>query len=809
MKKMAAVFAILLSSIAFATPDVLLKITGTIVENETPVSYATISVLSLPDSNLVTGAISDDNGEFEIPGLKKGNYILKIDFLGYSAMYKNIGELKGNLDIGNINLQQNAQKLDAVTITGQQRIMEVQIDKKVYNVDKDPSATGATGLEVLQNAPSVEVDVDGNISLRGDQGVNILVNGRPLNIPAKQFLEQTPAANIEKIEVITNPSAKYNPEGTTGLINIILKKNTQRGLNGSVSTSLGYGLYAKNNNSINLNYRVNKINAYVNVGNNNSKRGSGGTTERSFTLANDSSNNQFIDEDNYRINESFNLKSGVDYFFNDKNVFYISGSTNGGSNEGVSKMNSFFYDNSGDNLNSFSKRVSNSESDNSSYNLNAGWQKKFSKQGHTLDLDLNYSEDNNDSFEDNEEIFKNGSDASTLRTNKSQQKENSNGSLFFAKLDYALPINDSLKFEAGLNYTNNVPEFDLARFNYNDSLVDFELDRNLSNTFGFTRNILAFYSTLSYKQNKWGYKLGLRAENTSRDTKLASGENYNKEYLSFFPSGYVSYQVSKITTIQASYSRRLQRPRLHQLNPFVSSTDPYNTRNGNPDLNPEFINIFELGATNYWKKFNLTSTVYHRKTNDLIRRFLTLSNEGVNNVSYKNQSESSAYGAEFILSYTPNKKFRANVNFNSWMNKFVLDSTDQGGNSTLKSYNINSMASYKFDMGLSVQANIRYNARYRVQQGVIDPRYGLDLSARLPVLNKKGTISVRATDVLNTRNFAFRSQNLDYEFDILRKWETRVVYVSFTYSFGKQFKGREQKRSGGQQGSTRGGSGGF
>ncbi len=809
MKKLAAFIGLLLCSASFANTDALLKITGKIVDNNQPVSYATVSVLSLPDSALVTGAISDDEGVFEITGIKKGNYVLKIDFLGYSSLYKNIGEIKSNTNVGSISLRQNAKKLDAVTITGQQRIMEVQIDKKVYNVDKDPSATGATGLEVLQNAPSVDVDVDGNISLRGDEGVNILVNGRPLNISAKQFLEQTPAANIEKIEVITNPSAKYNPEGTTGLINIILKKNSQRGLNGSVSTSLGYGFYAKNNNSINLNYRVNKINAYVNVGNNNSKRGSGGTTERSFTLANDSSNNQFIDEDNYRINQGFNIKSGLDYFLNDKNVLYVSASTNSGDNEGLSKMNSFFYDNSGENLNSYSNRESNSDSENSSYNLNAGWQKKFQKEGHTLDLDLNYSEDNSNSFEDNEETFKNGSDASIQRISKTQQKENSNGSLFFAKLDYALPINDSLKFEAGLNYTNNVPEFGLERFNYNDSLNAFELDQNSSNTFGFTRNILAFYSTLSYKQNKWGYKLGLRAENTTRDTKLASGENFNKKYLSFFPSGYVSYQASKITTIQASYSRRLQRPRLWQMNPFVSSSDPYNTRNGNPDLNPEFINIYELGATNYWKKFSLTSTVYHRQTNDLIRRYITLSDDGVNNVSYKNQSESSAYGAEFILGYTPNKKFRANINFNSWINKFVLDSTDQGGNNTLKSYNINSMASYKFDIGLSVQANIRYNARYRVQQGVIDPRYGLDLSARMPVLNKKGTIAVRATDVLNTRNFAFRSQDLDYEFDILRKWETRVVYVSFTYNFGKQFKGREQRRSGGDQGISRGDSGGF
>lgn len=794
---------------AFANTEVLLKIKGKIVESGQGVSYATISVLSLPDSTLITGAISDDKGEFEIKDIAQGDYLLKIDFLGYKATYKKLGFIKGNTDIGEINLEQNAQLLNAVTIEGSQRVIEVQIDKKVYNVDKDPATTGASGLEAMQNAPSVDVDVDGNISLRGDEGVKILVNGRPLNIPAKQFLEQTPAANIEKIEVITNPSAKYNPEGTTGIINIVLKKNTQGGLNGSISTSLGYGIYGKNNNSLNLNYRVNKFNTYINVGNNNSKRASGGTTDRNFTLGN-STTKQFIDEDNSNINKGLNLRTGMDYFMNDNNVIYVSGSVNNGDNTGESFLNSFFYDPNSDELNTYSNRISNSTNDNSSYNLNGGWQHKFEKEGHTLDLDLNYSADESESFESNEETFRQGSDGSIQSISRTQQAQKNNGSIFFGKLDYMLPINDSLKLEAGLNYTQERPKYGVDREEFNDSTNAFETLPEFTNVFGLTRNILAFYSTLSYQQNKWGYKLGLRAENTQRLSELETGGSYRKDYLSLFPSGYVTYKASPVTELQASYSRRLNRPNLWQLNPFVSSTDPYNTRSGNPFLNPEFINIYELGATNYWKKFSLTTTVYYRKTNDLIRRFIDLDDNGVNTVSYKNQSESNSFGNEVNLSYTPNKSFRANVNFNGWINKFVLDSTDQGGNNTLKSYNINSSASYTFTNGLSLQANLRYNARFRVQQGVIDPRYGLDLSARMSILDKKGTIALRYTDVLNTRQFAFRSENLDYDFDILRKWETQVVYLSFTYNFGKQFKGREKRSSRDSNGGFSGGdSGGF
>lgn len=787
-----------------------LKINGTVLENKQPVPYATVSVLSLPDSNLVTGAISDENGEFEIKNLKKGKYLLKVDFLGYESIYKNLGEIEKNTDVGGISLLQGAQKLNEVTVTGTQRVVEVKIDKKVYNVDKDPATTGATGLEALQNAPSVNVDVDGNISLRGDEGVRILVNGRPLNIPAKQFLEQTPANNIEKIEVITNPSAKYNPEGTTGLINIILKKNTQKGINGSINSTFGYGIYAKNNNGINLNYRINKFNAFVNVGNNNSKRASGGTTERIFNIGNDSTVNQFIDEDNFRINNSLNAKAGLDYFYDENNVFYFSGGLNGGNDNGESLLNSFFYNQNGENLNQFSNRISTNNGDNSSYNFNGGWQHKFAKENHTLDIDLNYSGDSRNNFEDNEETFRNGSDGSINSISRVTQSEFNEGSLFFGKADYVLPITDSIRFEAGINVTKEQPTNGVTRSMFNDSTQQFEIQDNFTNVFSVTRDILAFYSTVSLQKKKFGYKFGLRAENTVRNSELESGGDFKKSYLSFFPSTFVTYKLGKSTELQASYSRRLNRPNLFQLNPFISSSDPYNTRNGNPFLNPEFINNFELGASNYWKKFSLTGTVYYRQVNDLVRRFITLTDDGVNNVSYKNQSQSSTIGNELIVTYTPNKRFRSSLDFNGWISTFVLDSTDQGGNNTLKSYNINSATSYSFENGISLQANIRYNARFRVQQGVIDPRYGLDLSARIPVLDKKGTISLRFTDVLNTRQFAFRSQNLDYTFDILRKWETRVAYISFSYTFGKQFKQRKRDSGGRDGGGYSGGNdGGF
>ena len=599
-------FALLLSIGLFAndTPPAVLKIKGVVIDgnSNSKLGYATVSLLSLPDSNLVTGAITDDQGKFEIKGIEKGNYTLKVSFLGYESVYQNLGEINKSLDIGEITISESGQKLEAVTITGEQRAVEVKIDKKVYNVEKDLNNVGANALEALNNAPSVTVDVDGVVSLRGDEGVRILINGRPLNIPVKQFLESTPASQIEKIEVITNPSAKYNPEGTSGLINIILKKNNKAGINGNLNLGLGYGVYAKNNNSLNLNLQKGKFNSYINYGYGNNKRWNGGTTDRSYYPGDTTTVYQFIEDEGSHHSVSHNIKIGTDFFANDKNVFYLSYGLFQNQTDGENIMESkFSNERSYSSLNSYSIRESDLDRRDVNHNINLGWQKKFDKDGHTLDVDVNYDKGENINEEFNHEDFY-LSDATVpfdFRENNQYQRDNTEQ--LFAKLDYVLPINDSLNLEAGLNYTMNKPGYLVEREKLDSNGV-FVSDSAFNNAFNFDRNILALYSTLSWQRKKFGYKLGLRLENTTRNSELSNGESLKLDYLSLFPSLYVTYNIKQGQEIQISGSRRLQRPWLGQLNPFFSSTDPYNRNVGNPYLRPEFIYIGEMGYNQYWKK---------------------------------------------------------------------------------------------------------------------------------------------------------------------------------------------------------------
>lgn len=803
-------FALLLSIGLFAnnTPPAVLKIKGVVIDgnSNSKLGYATVSLLSLPDSNLVTGAITDDQGKFEIKGIEKGKYTLKVSFLGYESVYQNLGEISKSVDIGEITISESGQKLEAVTITGEQRAVEVKIDKKVYNVEKDLNNVGANALEALNNAPSVTVDVDGVVSLRGDEGVRILINGRPLNIPIKQFLESTPASQIEKIEVITNPSAKYNPEGTSGLINIILKKNNKAGINGNLNLGLGYGIYAKNNNSLNLNLQKGKFNSYINYGYGNNKRWNGGTTDRSYYPGDTTTVYQFIEDEGTHHSKSHNLKIGTDYFANDKNVFYLSYGIFQNQTDGQNIMDSkFSNDRSYSSLNSYSIRESDLDRRDLNHNINLGWQKKFDKDGHTLDLDVNYDKGENINEEFNHEDFY-LSDATVpfdFRENNQYQRDNTEQ--LFAKLDYVLPINDSLNLEAGLNYTVNKPGYLVEREKLDSNGV-FVSDSAFNNAFNFDRKILALYSTLSWQRNKFGYKLGLRLENTTRNSELSNGESLKLDYLSLFPSLYVTYNIKQGQEIQISGSRRLQRPWLGQLNPFFSSTDPYNRNVGNPYLRPEFIYIGEMGYNQYWKKFTLNASVYYRWVDDLMRRQVILTDDGVSEVRFKNQSSATVYGSELIATYTPNKKMRFMVNFNSWNTQFDLDSTDTGNGNGVKGYAINANGSYRFESGISLQANVRHRSGMEVQQGRITPMTGLDLSARMPVLKGKGNVSVRVTDIFNTRQFGFTSENLGYNFDIDRRWESQAVYVNFSYNFGKQLnqRRRQQNRGGEQNVSTPG-----
>ena len=775
-------------------------ITGNIVAEDTkqPIEFATISLHKVSDSSLVTGTTANAKGNFELENVAMGSYFIRAGFVGFKTLYQDqilVSKATPKVDLGVLALASSTASLQEVEVTAEKRQMETMIDKKIFNVDKTPAAAGGDGLEVLRNVPSVEVDVDGNISLRGESNVNILVDGRPMNMSASQFLQSVPATAIEKIELITNPSAKYDPEGTSGIINIIMKKDRAAGLNGNINSSMGYGKNPKSNNSLSLNYRKNKWNLQSSISANYNKFWFGGTNTRNVSLA-DTTFYQLTKDEGQ--NESLSLvgQLGADYYLSDNTTLYVSGTVTGIKNEGENEI-SYINANQAGEEGVTSDRIANSSNPTNAYAFNGGVQHKFNKKGHNLDLDLNYSNNTASTDERFLQTFVANSEA-VAPDNLDQIQQNTEArSVFNSRLDYVNPINDSTTLEAGFHTTFRDFDNDQYFATQNDQGV-YVGDENFNNRFLYSETVYALYGTFAKDLRKWTAKAGLRYEYTGTEgilvnTQDTGGVNYN----SFFPSAYLAYKITPAKQVQLSYTRRINRPSEGQLNPFTSFSDPTTIRTGNPFLRPEYIDVMELGYNSYGKKVNINASIYGRQVNDRIGRFLQLDSSGTNVVLFRNFDKSYVYGAEFILGYNPTKNWRTRTTFNYWRTEFSEEGfVEENLNLTNYGYMAFFQSTHTFAKDWMIQWNVQYRGAMQVLQGSITPMYGVDLSARKQIWDKKAAISVRVSDIFNTREFGFESDDLgNYDFQTLRQWESMVAYVSFNYSFGKQDMSSRRRRN--------------
>lgn len=770
------------------------KIVGIVKDynNKKPIEFATVSLHKRSDKSLVTGSVADASGRFELRKIEAGSYYIRIGFIGYTDREIDLPSIEKQrfIDLGILELKISAQNLEAIEIQGEQKIMETHIDKKVFNVSKDPTSQGGTGVDAMRNVPGVEVDVDGNISLRGDQNVRILVDGRPISIPANQFLEQTPANSIEKIEIVTNPSAKYDPEGTTGILNIILKKEKRGGLFGSANASIGYGWYPKSNNSVSANYRSGKWSLQGNVGINSGEYGSRSTQDTDYQ---DDTDDFHSEGEGSRLMNSVNAKFGVDYFATDNDIVYGSISMRGADGDMRNTLESDFTDFNG-NPNTNSIRTTKGNAPGSSMTYNAGYQKKFSKKGHTMDIDWNLNTNYSESNNFNLEKFYNGrGDTALLYSDGQDQFDVDDDAIMQTKLDYVYPFNDSVSLETGYMHTLNMDRDQQLVFS--QSLNPEALsDDTLYSNFEFNRNTHAVYGILSGQFNKLGVKAGLRVENTVRTATLLSEEKEdNFDYLSAFPSLHLTYKLTETKELLVSASRRLNRPRSSQLNPFNDFTNPRTTRRGNPFLKPEFVQVYELGFMENKGALSYTVTGYYRYLTDMIRRVLILGENNVNSVTFTNQDRAQFYGVEANINYRFKNGVRSNLNINAFETKYDPDPLNPTQNNISRSISFNLMMSKRFKNGLSAQVNGRYRAPMDVIQGRISDMYGIDLGARQPIWNNAGSIGLRVSDIFNTRRFAFDSEDIGQLFSVSHKWESRTVYLTFSYNFGKRVKGPQRR----------------
>ena len=746
------------------------SISGKVIDKKTNEPLPYVNIVVKENNKVVTGGITSDKGIFQIKNLALKEYVVEIQFIGYKTILKSV-KLTENSDVNlnTIAIEEDAIQLKGVEIVSERSTIEQKIDRKVINVGKDLTTAGATASEIMNNIPSVNVDQDGKISLRGNENVRVLVDGRPSNIEASQLLKQIPSTSIKKIELITNPSAKYNPEGMSGIINIVLHKNANDGFNASINTGLTFAKTPKINSSTNLNYKTGKVNFFATYGNNFGKKFNEGSILRL-----DDQSNQLFDIKN--DDKSHLFKIGMDYYINDKNTLSVY--TNQNKLIGDGKVDvSILNPDATKNLTQYSKYDGNNL--DGTYNL--AFKHLTKKEGETLDLEINHSIYSGDQLANFRTTFNNPSiPTSAYSDDISEKRENST-----INLDYVNPLNEKSKLEMGAetrivrtqnNYTTN--NSSLSNSNY-----DYDLD------------IHSAYVTFGQKFKKIGYQLGTRFESYKVNAKLNNVTAFKDDYITLYPSASMTYSLSEKDQFQMSYSRRVDRPSLGQTKPIREFSTPRVTSIGNPELQPQFTNSVELNYTKTVSKGSITTGVFVRTINNEINRVLypDPQNQDKQIMSYDNFDTNTAYGFEASLNYKIKSwwDIQPAVDFSSITQKGLVSMFNTTTNSfDFVTKEVNASAfNARFNSNFKATKSLRFLLFGFYRSGVDGVQfngkemYKIDAGGRYSFLKDKATLSVRFNDIFDTMKAGFYGDN-PYPQTGQFTWESQSVYVGFNYMFG-------------------------
>ncbi|WP_082422404.1 TonB-dependent receptor domain-containing protein [Aquimarina longa] len=722
-----------------------------------PIPYATVAIYD-GSNKVISGGISTEDGIFLISDIPSGTYTLKIQFIGYKTYSQpiKISKKNKNINVGTIPLEETAEALDDVTVVAERTTIEQKIDRKVINVGKDLTTTGGSAAEIMNNIPSVNVDQDGNIALRGNQNVRILIDGKPTNIDATQLLKQIPSTSIKKIELITNPSAKYNPEGMSGIINIILHKNSNIGFNGAVNLGLNFDKNARFNSSVDLNYKTGKVNFYGNYGNNINKR-----LNQGYVLREDENYQtdfKFLDN-----NKSHLFKIGLDYFINDHNTVSVYTNQNlfDGLTTGSTDITFFNKDQNDVTQNLIS------DNDNLGSTYNFDYKHDFKKEGHNIELEVDYNifdGDNDDKFS-----FL-GGNGSLTNYNDLINNKRKNTTI---NLDYINPLSEKTKLELGYE----------ARVRRTDNIYTSTLFPN--SKYNYDRNIHSFYATYGQNFEKWSYQLGARAENYEVEAIFNGKKIFEDDIFTIYPSGYLNYTPGEKNSYQLSYSRRIDRPGLNQVNPIREWSTPRITSMGNPSLAPQFTNSIEANYTRKLGKGSITGGVFYRLINDEINQAL-IENPNVEEgqiLTFQNFDDNSAYGMEISSNYKATSWWSFNASFDLYgqTQKGVVNSINKEVDAILYSFRINN--NLKATKNLTFQIFGFYRGEQEGVQFKTKPFYFVNTGARYNFMKGKGTASINFNDIFNTMRFRFSSDS-PYPQSGKFQGETQTVFLGLSYRFG-------------------------
>ncbi|MGB1042581.1 MAG: TonB-dependent receptor domain-containing protein [Tenacibaculum sp.] len=814
MRKLTLLFLLLSISIFAQRPNrgniPKITLTGKIIEanSKQPLEYATLILTNLK-SKRVMGGVTDMKGNFSVE-VPKGEYAIKVEFIGFKTKNLPNKKLIENSNLGTILLSEDTETLDEVEIIAEKSTVEIRLDKKIYNVGKDMTVKGGTASDVLDNVPSVNVDAEGAVSLRGSENVRILIDGKPsalVGLTGTDALRNLPADAIEKVEVITSPSARYDAEGTAGILNIILRKGKITGFNGSVNLTVGNPDMIRI--SPNLNYRTKKINLFSNLG--YSYRKGPGNSFSKFSYINKTTSNidstQIEDRVFDRKNNNFNASVGLEYYLTKKSS--ITGSffyrKSKGNDIATNLTNRYEFEDP--TLTLFNEnRIETEKEDGSDKQYSLNYTNNFDGKGKKLVVDFQYS--NSDELEDSPVVVNNELKEQNSQLTKSQD--------YLFQIDYILPIGENSQIELGHKSTLQDLFSDFKVRDKNG--VPFQYDP--SNAIDFKQNIYAFYGQYGNKINKFSYLLGLRTEITDIDLKVLTDNSFSdKNYTEWFPTVNLGYELNDSDNLTLGYSRRLRRPRHWFINPFESRSSATNIFKGNPDINPTFTSSFDLGYTTKIKKLTLNSSIYYQLSTDVMQGTSYRENrtQGTEEVTVFirtpiNIGKENRYGFEFTSNYSPTKWARLSTTFNYFKFKtdaFTYNFTDRNGvDKTIPLKEVNSSSWFaRFNARITLPAKIQWQTRlmYRAPQSNAQSDRGnmfvTNLAFSKDLFKDKASLVLNVSDLFNARKRESTTYFYDDDGDLSSinngafQWRERQISLSFTYRFNQKKKRQRPQRS--------------
>jgi len=779
------------------------KITGSIKDggNQKIIDAANISLLKAKDSSLVKLSVTDKDGNFVFDQVKDGVYLLMASSIGHAKTYSNLVSISAENPIASAGVLQLVpvnKNLKEVVVNSKKPFIERKLDKTILNVEASITNAGSTAMEVLEKAPGVSVDKDGNISLKGKQGVIIMIDGKPSYLSGQDlanFLKNLPAANLDQVEIMTNPSAKYDASGNSGIINIKTKKNKQKGFNGSVNLAYGQGIYSKTNNSVNLNYRTGKLNVFSTISANYRRGFENLDIYRRYTNADKTTKAIFEQEsDRSKENYNYNAKLGLDYYASKNTTFGVvfTGYTTPNTEFGYNT--SFLKNNKGD-VDSIvtAKSFEKSTWKNGAINLNM--RHSFDSSGREITVDVDYLQ-----YDANkDQRFNNDSyDANWTKKYGDELKGAlpSDIKIYSAKVDYTHPFKKELKLETGVKFSYVSTDNTAGYYNVVNG-VD-QVDYEKTNRFQYKENINAGYINLSKTVKKWGFQAGLRVENTNYEGNQFGNPQrpdsaFKRGYTSAFPTAYVSYNASEKNQFGFSYGRRINRPDYEDLNPFLFFLDKYTYGAGNPFLKPMYSDVFELSHT---FKQVLTTTLNYSHTKDLFNEtfeqkgFATIVRQG--NYGLRNSVNLSV-----SAQLSPAKWFRTMIygeaNYQQYKGKLYGEDINIDGTTYL--LNVNNQ--FTFKKGWSAELSGFYRSKGVEGQILIKPMGMLNAGIQKQVLKNRGSIKLTVRDITGPRKNKGNINFQDTEATFRQYSDNRVASISFTYRFGKPIKGLQKRKTGG------------